>query len=166
MFSRVTSTLLTDTSNAIDLLCSGQVPKSGVERDDFEVNFEEVPDTFTAEEREAWLQKLSEVAVSSDAFFPFADNVYRLARSGAKYVAAPTGSVNDEVSHAIYLSEDKALTDRSPYSMLARNSASRSSSSIFACSTISYVLWTSFRVFWRLSYCIIADYGEILQLRE
>jgi phosphoribosylaminoimidazolecarboxamide formyltransferase/IMP cyclohydrolase len=84
-------------SNAIDLLCSGQVPKSGVERDDFELNFEEVPQLFTPEERDQWLQKLSEVAVSSDAFFPFSDNVYRLARSGAKYAAAPTGSVNDEV---------------------------------------------------------------------
>ncbi|KAF2422437.1 hypothetical protein EJ08DRAFT_653123 [Tothia fuscella] len=83
-------------SNAIDLLCSGSVPKSGPELSDFEVNFEEVPPTFTDEERETWLKKLGEVAVSSDAFFPFADNIYRLARSGAKYVAAPTGSVNDE----------------------------------------------------------------------
>ncbi|KAE9985475.1 hypothetical protein EG328_007467 [Venturia inaequalis] len=82
-------------SNAIDLLCSGSVPKSGVERSDFEANFEHVPATFTTEERESWLQKLSEVAVSSDAFFPFSDNIYRLHRSGAKYVAAPSGSVND-----------------------------------------------------------------------
>jgi phosphoribosylaminoimidazolecarboxamide formyltransferase/IMP cyclohydrolase len=50
---------------------------------------------FTAEEREAWLSKLTNVAVSSDAFFPFSDNVFRLSRSGAKFVAAPTGSVND-----------------------------------------------------------------------
>lgn len=71
------------------------MPKSGVERSDFEANFEEVPTTFTTEERESWLQKLSEVAVSSDAFFPFSDNIYRLHRSGAKYVAAPSGSVND-----------------------------------------------------------------------
>lgn len=85
-------------SNAIDLLCSGQVPKSGVERDDFDLNFEEVPTLFTPEEREQWLSKLSEVAVSSDAFFPFSDNIYRLARSGVKYAAAPTGSVNDGVS--------------------------------------------------------------------
>ena len=67
-----------------------------VERKDFEVNFEEVPAIFTPEEREGWLKRLSEVAVSSDAFFPFSDNVYRLGRSGVKYVAAPTGSVNDE----------------------------------------------------------------------
>ncbi|KAJ5485063.1 Bifunctional purine biosynthesis protein ADE17 [Penicillium diatomitis] len=58
-----------DKSNAIDLLCS--------------------------EERDAWLQKLGEVVVSSDAFFPFIDNVFRAARSGVKYIAAPTGSQND-----------------------------------------------------------------------
>lgn len=84
-------------SNAIDLLCSGLVPDSGIEREDFESHFEEghVPAPFTSEERAAWLQKLQGVAVSSDAFFPFIDNVFRAARSGAKYVAAPTGSQND-----------------------------------------------------------------------
>lgn len=87
-----------DKSNAIDLLCSGQVPESGVEREDFEANFEagEAPAPFTREEREEWLKGLKDVAVSSDAFFPFSDNVYRMKRSGARYVAAPTGSVNDE----------------------------------------------------------------------
>lgn len=82
-------------SNAIDLLCSGQVPPSGPERDDFEKNFETVPEPFSARERDEWLAKLKGVAVSSDAFFPFVDNVYRAARSGAGYVAAPTGSQND-----------------------------------------------------------------------
>ncbi|CAI6328409.1 unnamed protein product [Periconia digitata] len=84
-------------SNAIDLLCSGLVPDSGIERDDFEANFEEgkVPEPFTAEERKEWLEKLQGVALSSDAFFPFIDNVFRAKRSGAKYLAAPTGSQND-----------------------------------------------------------------------
>lgn len=84
-------------SNAIDLLCSGLVPESGIERDDFEANFDEgeVPQPFTAEERKEWLSKLEGVAVSSDAFFPFIDNVFRAHRSGAKYIAAPTGSQND-----------------------------------------------------------------------
>ncbi|KAF2471408.1 AICARFT/IMPCHase bienzyme [Lindgomyces ingoldianus] len=84
-------------SNAIDLLCSGLVPESGIERDDFESNFEEgqVPQVFSTEERKAWLEKLKDVAVSSDAFFPFIDNIFRTARSGAKYIAAPTGSQND-----------------------------------------------------------------------
>ncbi|KAK5681675.1 bifunctional phosphoribosylaminoimidazolecarboxamide formyltransferase/IMP cyclohydrolase [Elasticomyces elasticus] len=85
-----------DKSNAIDLLCSGIVPETGAEREDWEKNFEEVPQIFTPEERKAWLEKLSEVAVSSDAFFPFTDNVYRVARSGVKYLAAPTGSQNDQ----------------------------------------------------------------------
>ncbi|KAJ5474518.1 AICARFT/IMPCHase bienzyme [Penicillium sp. IBT 31633x] len=84
-----------DKSNAIDLLCSGQTPRTEAETAEYERVFEEVPAPFTQQEREAWLQKLSEVAVSSDAFFPFIDNVFRAARSGVKYIAAPTGSQND-----------------------------------------------------------------------
>jgi phosphoribosylaminoimidazolecarboxamide formyltransferase / IMP cyclohydrolase len=58
-----------DKSNAIDMLCSGQAPRKGSpETEDYESKFEEVPQPFTQEERDAWLGKLSEVAVSSDAF--------------------------------------------------------------------------------------------------
>lgn len=57
-----------DKSNAIDLLCSGQLPKSAAEKADYERIFDEVPRPFTPEEREAWLEKLGEVVVSSDAF--------------------------------------------------------------------------------------------------
>jgi phosphoribosylaminoimidazolecarboxamide formyltransferase / IMP cyclohydrolase len=89
-----------DKSNAIDLLCSGIVPESGIEREEWEKNFEEVPQTLTPQERKEWLAKLSEVAVSSDAFFPFTDNVFRVARSGVKYIAAPTGSQNDQACFA------------------------------------------------------------------
>ncbi|OAA73829.1 bifunctional purine biosynthesis protein [Cordyceps fumosorosea ARSEF 2679] len=84
-----------DKSNAIDLLVSGQLPRDGAEREGFEAVFEEVPAAFTQEEREAWMKKLTGVSVSSDAFFPFIDNVFRAARSGVKYIAAPTGSQND-----------------------------------------------------------------------
>ena len=85
-----------DKSNAIDMLCTGQVPpQSEFEEKDYEAKFAEVPKPFTQQERREWLDKLSGVAVSSDAFFPFVDNVYRAARSGVKYVAAPTGSQND-----------------------------------------------------------------------
>jgi len=87
-------------SNAIDLLCGGLVPAAGPERDDFERVFDVVPELFTPDERDAWLKKLGEVAVSSDAFFPFIDNVYRAKRSGAKYIAAPTGSQNDQAVFA------------------------------------------------------------------
>lgn len=86
-----------DKSNAIDMLCSDSVPASGIEREDWERYFEDgsVPKLFTPEERRQWLDTLDEVAVSSDAFFPFIDNVYRAAQSGARYIAAPTGSQND-----------------------------------------------------------------------
>ncbi|KAM3442732.1 hypothetical protein MY4824_000873 [Beauveria thailandica] len=84
-----------DKSNAIDLLVSGQLPKDGAEREAFEAIFEEVPAAFTQEERDAWMKQLTGVSVSSDAFFPFIDNVFRAARSGVKYIAAPTGSQND-----------------------------------------------------------------------
>ncbi|KAI9873446.1 MAG: bifunctional phosphoribosylaminoimidazolecarboxamide formyltransferase/IMP cyclohydrolase, partial [Watsoniomyces obsoletus] len=83
-------------SNAIDMLCSDQVPpETEFEKQDYERNFEEVPQPFTKEERREWLNKLSGVAVSSDAFFPFVDNVYRAARSGVNYIASPVGSQND-----------------------------------------------------------------------
>ncbi|KAK3488833.1 bifunctional purine biosynthesis protein [Neurospora hispaniola] len=84
-----------DKSNAIDLLVSGQLPKDGPERESFEALFEEVPAAFTEQEKNEWLSKLTDVCVSSDAFFPFVDNVYRAARSGVKYIAAPSGSQND-----------------------------------------------------------------------
>lgn len=84
-----------DKSNAIDLLVSGELPKDGPEREDYNSVFDVVPAEFTEEERNSWLKNLNDVAVSSDAFFPFTDNVYRAGRSGAKYIAAPTGSQND-----------------------------------------------------------------------
>ncbi|THY92546.1 AICARFT/IMPCHase bienzyme [Aureobasidium pullulans] len=93
-----------DKSNAIDMLCSGVLPASDEEKHEYEKMFEEVPTPFSAEERQAWLSKLSQVAVSSDAFFPFIDNVFRAARSGVKYIAAPTGSQNDQ---AVFTTAEK-----------------------------------------------------------
>ena len=58
-----------DKSNAIDMLCSGQVPpESEFETEDYESKFDEVPQPFSKEERRDWLDKLTGVAVSSDAF--------------------------------------------------------------------------------------------------
>ncbi|KAH8885214.1 AICARFT/IMPCHase bienzyme [Thozetella sp. PMI_491] len=85
-----------DKSNAIDLLVSGELPKEGAEKEAYDALFEVPVPPFTEEEREAWLKKLTDVAVSSDAFFPFIDNVFRASRSGAKYIAAPVGSQNDQ----------------------------------------------------------------------
>lgn len=82
-------------ANAIDMLCGGFTPESGVERHEWEKNFTEVPRIFTLEERKEWIGELSNVALSSDAFFPFTDNVFRAARSGVKLIAAPMGSQMD-----------------------------------------------------------------------
>lgn len=83
-------------SNAVDLYVSNQIPREGPELEDYVAKFEEVPEPLTLEERREWAAKLTNVALSSDAFFPFSDNVYRCVRSGVKYIFAPTGSVNDQ----------------------------------------------------------------------
>lgn len=83
-------------SNAIDLYVSNQIPTSEPEKSEYESKFAEIPTPLTEEERSEWLNKNTNVALSSDAFFPFPDNVYRAARSGVKYIAAPSGSVMDK----------------------------------------------------------------------
>lgn len=58
--------------------------------------FAEKPPVFTREEKRAWLDKLTGVALGSDAFFPFGDNIDRAHRSGVYYIAQPGGSIRDE----------------------------------------------------------------------
>jgi phosphoribosylaminoimidazolecarboxamide formyltransferase/IMP cyclohydrolase len=85
-----------DKSNAIDLYILDKIG-SGVERAAWETNFATVPEPLSREERAAFLGQLTNVAISSDAFFPFSDNIHRAKQSGVKYVAAPSGSVQDDV---------------------------------------------------------------------
>ncbi len=59
--------------------------------------FTERPEHLTAEERKAWLASFTEVALGSDAFFPFPDNVKRARMSGVKYIAQPGGSIRDDL---------------------------------------------------------------------
>ncbi|SCU99716.1 LAMI_0G00364g1_1 [Lachancea mirantina] len=87
-------------SNAIDLYVTGQIPTEEPEKSEYESKFEEIPTPLTAEEKKQWMSKLTNVALSSDAFFPFPDNVYRAVRSGVKYIAAPSGSVMDKAVFA------------------------------------------------------------------
>ncbi|CCC70672.1 hypothetical protein NCAS_0F01880 [Naumovozyma castellii] len=87
-------------SNAIDLFVTGQIPTQEPEKSEYESKFAELPNPLTKEEREEWLSKLENVSLSSDAFFPFPDNVYRAVKSGVKYIAAPAGSVMDKVVFA------------------------------------------------------------------
>jgi phosphoribosylaminoimidazolecarboxamide formyltransferase/IMP cyclohydrolase len=58
--------------------------------------FKEKPEVFTREAKREWLDKLTEVALGSDAFFPFGDNIERAHRSGVRYIAQPGGSVRDD----------------------------------------------------------------------
>lgn len=85
----------TDKTNAIDLYILGQM--TGAEQTAWEANFEVAPEPLTVGEKSIWLAQLTDVALSSDAFFPFRDNIDRARRSGVKYVLEPGGSVRDDV---------------------------------------------------------------------
>jgi len=59
-------------------------------------NFEKLPTLVTPEEKRQFLDNMSGVALSSDAFFPFRDNIDRASRSGVEYIVQAGGSVRDE----------------------------------------------------------------------
>ncbi len=59
--------------------------------------FTKKPDVFTEEEKREWLSHMTDVALGSDAFFPFSDNIERAKKSGVKYIAQPGGSVRDDL---------------------------------------------------------------------
>ena len=84
-----------DRDNAIDLYIGDEymdVLADGAWENTFKVK----PPVFTAEEKRAWLDKNTDVALGSDAFFPFGDNIERAHKSGVKYVAEPGGSIRDD----------------------------------------------------------------------
>ncbi len=54
------------------------------------------PEPITREEKKAWLAKMDNVALGSDAFFPFGDNIERAHKSGVRFIAQPGGSVRDD----------------------------------------------------------------------
>ena len=58
--------------------------------------FTEQPSVFTREEKKAWIKQQHNVALGSDAFFPFGDNIERAYKSGVKYVVQPGGSIRDD----------------------------------------------------------------------
>ena len=58
--------------------------------------FSEKPESFTKEEKKAYLKSIKGVSLASDGFFPFRDNIDRAARSGVSYVTEPGGSSRDE----------------------------------------------------------------------
>ena len=58
--------------------------------------FSEKPEPLTKEEKRAYLDSIKGVALGSDAFFPFGDNIERAAKSGVTYIAEPGGSIRDD----------------------------------------------------------------------
>uniref|UniRef100_A0A674EAP6 Bifunctional purine biosynthesis protein ATIC n=1 Tax=Salmo trutta TaxID=8032 RepID=A0A674EAP6_SALTR len=83
-------------ANAIDQYVSGTIGE-GPDLAVWKAMYEEVPEPLDETEKKNWLSSLQAVALSSDAFFPFRDNVDRAKRSGVEYIAAPAGSTADEV---------------------------------------------------------------------
>lgn len=83
-------------ANAIDQYVSGTVGE-GPDKEVWKGMFEEVPEPLSEVEKKNWISSLQAVALSSDAFFPFRDNVDRAKQSGVEYIAAPSGSTADEV---------------------------------------------------------------------
>ena len=69
----------------MDILCEGEWQKI----------FKIKPEVFTKEAKRDWLDKMTDVVVGSDAFFPFPDNIERAHKSGVKYIVQPGGSVRD-----------------------------------------------------------------------
>uniref|UniRef100_A0A7E4V3B9 Phosphoribosylaminoimidazolecarboxamide formyltransferase n=1 Tax=Panagrellus redivivus TaxID=6233 RepID=A0A7E4V3B9_PANRE len=82
-------------SNTIDVLVSG-VLGSEISTEQWSQHFTEPVEPFTPEERKQWLAKLSDVALSSDAFFPFRDNIDCAKQFGVKYIVSPGGSTRDD----------------------------------------------------------------------
>lgn len=80
-------------ANAIDNYVTGQFS----DLQHWSSLFETTPPPFTPELKEAWIQTMKGLVVSSDAFFPFPDNVGRVSQSGVETIAAPSGSVMDQV---------------------------------------------------------------------
>ena len=81
--------------NAIDVFIGDEyedVLKEGV----WQTIFKNKPAVFTKEEKRAWLDKMHDISIGSDAFFPFGDNIERAHKSGVKYIAEPGGSIRDD----------------------------------------------------------------------
>ena len=84
-----------DRDNAIDVYI-GEEYMDVLADGAWEKVFKVKPPVFTREEKRAWLDQMQDVALGSDAFFPFGDNIERAYKSGVKYIAQPGGSVRDD----------------------------------------------------------------------
>ena len=81
--------------NAIDVYI-GDTPEDVIGDGVWAETFTVQPAPLTAEEKKAWLSKVTNVALGSDAFFPFGDNIERARRSGVTAIVQPGGSIRDD----------------------------------------------------------------------
>lgn len=84
-----------DRDNSIDLYI-GEDCMDVLADGAWEKIFKVKPEVFTREEKREWLDQMEGVALGSDAFFPFGDNIERAHKSGVSYVAEPGGSIRDD----------------------------------------------------------------------
>ena len=86
-----------DRDNAIDCYLSDVECRQLLAEGNWQNTFKTRPPLLTREMKEEWIaQRLTEVTLGSDAFFPFGDNVERARRSGVQYIVQPGGSVRDD----------------------------------------------------------------------
>ena len=84
-----------DRDNTIDIYLSEDY-EDVLQDGAWEQFFTKQPSVFTREEKKAWIKQQHDVALGSDAFFPFGDNIERAHKSGVKYVVQPGGSIRDD----------------------------------------------------------------------
>ena len=97
-----------DRDNTIDVYISDEADEVLAEGR-WQQFFKTRPEPLTREEKRAWLDQLTGVALGSDAFFPFGDNIERAHRSGVQYVAEPGGSIRDDNVIAVCDSYDMVM---------------------------------------------------------
>ncbi len=81
--------------NAIDVYTSDEY-EDVLAEGEWQKTFTVKPEVLTREERAAWIAEAKGLALASDAFFPFGDNVERARKSGVAYIAEPGGSIRDD----------------------------------------------------------------------
>ena len=84
-----------DRDNAIDLYI-GDDYMDVLAEGEWQRIFKVKPEVFTREKKREWLDTMKGVALGSDAFFPFGDNIERAHKSGVEFIAQPGGSIRDD----------------------------------------------------------------------
>ncbi len=85
-----------DRDNTIDVYISEEEHDDVLREGTWQNFFTEKPEVLTLEEKKEWLKQLKGVALGSDAFFPFGDNIERAHKSGVEFIAEAGGSVRDD----------------------------------------------------------------------